>query len=95
MECIKCVFPRPAPPYKKRGLYAPPGDSATATETAWAILLVGPTTKVSKVYLGFKLPIYSAGTVTFAGSGCDAAELESVKRILNCFPVTCSIAIER
>ena len=72
-------------PYKNSGLYTSPGDSATASEAACAKLLFPPTTKVSKVYLGFKLPIYSAGTVTFAGSGCDAAELESVKRILNCF----------
>ena len=51
-----------------------------------SILFVGPTTNVSNVYLGFKLPIYSAGTLTFFGSDFGAAELESVKRILNCFP---------
>ena len=34
MECIKWVFPSPTPPYKKRGLYTSPGDSATASEAA-------------------------------------------------------------
>ena len=55
MECIRWVFPRPTPPYIKRGLYTSPGDSATATEAACASLLLLPTTNVSKVYFGFKL----------------------------------------
>ena len=54
MECIKWVFPSPAPPWIKRGLYIFPGDSATAKAAAWANLLLFPTTKVSKVYFGFK-----------------------------------------
>ena len=41
----------------KRGLYASPGDSATASEAAWAKLLLLPTTKVSNVYFGFKFAL--------------------------------------
>jgi hypothetical protein len=55
MECIKCVFPRPTPPYKNRGLQISPGASATFRAYACAKLLLPPTTKVSNVYLGFKL----------------------------------------
>ena len=54
IACIKCVLPRPTPPYKNKGLYALAGDSATATHAACANLLLLPITKVSKVYLGFK-----------------------------------------
>jgi len=64
MECIKWVFPSPTPPYKKRGLYTSPGDSATASEAAWAKLLFPPTTKVSKVYFGFS-PAFSAKDFVF------------------------------
>ena len=49
IECIKCVLPRPAPPYIKSGLYTSAGDSATANAYAWAKLLFPPTTKFSKV----------------------------------------------
>ena len=53
IACIKCVFPRPTPPYKNNGLYAFAGDSATATHAAWANLLLLPITNVSNVYFGF------------------------------------------
>ena len=54
IECIRCVFPSPAPPWINRGLYIFPGDSATASAAAWANLLLFPTTKVSNVYFGFR-----------------------------------------
>ena len=54
IACIKCVFPNPTPPYKNKGLYAVAGDFDTAWAAAWANLLLFPTTKLSKVYLGFK-----------------------------------------
>ena len=48
IACIKCVFPRPTPPYKNNGLYAVAGASATASAAACANLLLSPTTNVSK-----------------------------------------------
>ena len=36
-------------------MYASEGDSATASAAAWAYLLLLPTTKFSKLYLGLKI----------------------------------------
>ena len=66
MACIRWVLPSPTPPYIKRGLYISPGDSATARAAAWARLLFPPTTKVSKVYLGFKLALCMTSGLTEA-----------------------------
>ena len=55
IACIKWVLPKPTPPYKKSGLYDVAGASATANAAACANLLLFPTTKLSNVYLGFKL----------------------------------------
>ena len=66
MACIRWVLPSPTPPYIKRGLYISPGDSATARAAAWARLLFPPTTKVSKVYLGFKLALCMTSGLTDA-----------------------------
>ena len=54
IACIKCVFPKPTPPYINNGLYVFAGLSATASAAACAKLLLFPTTNVSKVYFGFK-----------------------------------------
>src|SRR5215467_7026272 len=58
MACIRCVLPRPTPPYTNRGLYVRAGACATARLAAWAISLFGPTTKDSNVFRGL-----SPGTV--------------------------------
>ena len=64
IECIRCVLPSPTPPYKKRGLYTSPGDSATARDAACAKLLLLPTINVSNVYLGLR-PAFSAAVFVF------------------------------
>src|SRR5574342_101350 len=51
----RCVLPSPTPPYTKSGLYALAGLSATACAAACANWLDGPTTKLEKVYFGFRL----------------------------------------
>src|SRR3989338_3423879 len=54
MACIRCVFPRPTPPYMNNGLYALAGESLTARDAALAKRFDGPTTKLSNVYLGLR-----------------------------------------
>ena len=49
IACIRWVLPSPAPPYMNRGLYICPGVSATASDAAWARLLLVPITNVSNV----------------------------------------------
>src|SRR5262245_21877333 len=49
----RCVLPRPTLPWRKNGLYAFPGASAVPAAAAQVKRLHGPTTKLSKVYLGF------------------------------------------
>ena len=53
MACNKWVFPSPASPCIKRGLYDWAGLSATDNAAAWANLLLVPVTKESKVYFSF------------------------------------------
>ena len=55
IACIKCVLPKPTPPWRNNGLYEVAGASATARAAAWANLLYPPTTKVSNVYFGFRV----------------------------------------
>ena len=57
----KCVFPKPTPPYRNRGLYAAAGFSATAKEAASASRLFAPTTKLSKVYRGLRFMLRRRG----------------------------------
>ncbi len=54
MACMRCVFPKPVPPYRNKGLYARPGDSATAFAAACAKRFPDPMTNLSKVYRGLK-----------------------------------------
>ena len=49
IACKRCVFPRPVPPYKKSGLYAPPGRSETDCDAACASRVPEPTTYVANV----------------------------------------------
>ena len=54
IACIKWVLPSPTPPYKNKGLYEVAGASATAKAAACAKELLLPTTKLLKVYFGFR-----------------------------------------
>ena len=80
MECIKCVFPSPTPPYRNSGLYTSPGDSATATDAACAKLLLLPTTNVSKVYFGLSPAFSAADFVFFFSAGFEDERQESFRR---------------
>src|SRR6202051_4549694 len=70
---MRWVLPRPTPPYRKSGLYALPGASATARQAAWAKRLELPTTNVLKVNAGLSRESLapSSGSLTYAyvGSG--------------------------
>src|SRR5699024_11958510 len=52
---MRWVLPNPTPPYTNKGLSDFAGASATANDAACAKRLAAPTTKVSKVYLGFSI----------------------------------------
>ena len=54
IACIKCVLPKPTPPYITTGLNAISSDSAILCAAAATKLLDGPMTNLSKVYLGSK-----------------------------------------
>src|SRR3989338_7627562 len=54
---MRWVLPRPTPPYIKRGLYAPPGFSATCIAAALASWFDFPSMKLSNVFSGFRLPL--------------------------------------
>ena len=53
IACTKCVLPSPGPPYRKNGLYFPPGCFTISRATPAARSLFLPTTKLSKVYFEF------------------------------------------
>ena len=85
IACIKWVLPKPTPPYKNNGLYEFEGSFPTANAAAWANLLLFPTTKVSNVYLGFNVVLFSSI------SGEDASCLSSVIMLLALFSFVISI----
>src|SRR3989344_1093859 len=52
---IRWVFPKPTPPYTKKGLYFVPGSCTIAGAAVYASSFDAPTTNVAAEYLGFKL----------------------------------------
>src|SRR5512143_860480 len=76
----RCVLPNPTPPYTKSGLYALAGLSATACAAACANWLDGPTTKLLKVYFGFKLCSFVLGLGGSGTGSLSASGTSSVSR---------------
>ena len=61
IECKRCVFPKPTPPYIIRGLKsADPGAFATFFAAFFAKILFGPSIKEEKAFAGFILLLFPA-----------------------------------
>ena len=97
MACIIWVFPRPTPPYIKRGLYDFPGFLAIWVAAAFASWLLFPSTKFSKLKTGLRRLSKGGGklgAVTLFGFGCSPPiEPTSIITLTSFFAVCASSII--